>query len=159
MSLRLSVFSSLVSLSLVLIGCGGDDDDGSDGNVDAGPSASCLEAEEHSDLEWIQENIFNGGCALSASCHRGDAPDANGLNLEAGNSEENMVGVAAVGDSADGLNLVEPGDPMNSYLLIILGHYGTDDPRIPEGTGPMPFNSPLLCEQKLQAIERWIESL
>jgi hypothetical protein len=157
MSLRLSVFPSLstLSLALILAACGGGDDD-DDGD---GPSASCLEAEDHSDLAWIQENIFNGGCALAAACHKGDAPDANGLNLEAGMSEANLVGVPAVGDSADGLNLVEPGNPMESYLLIILGHYGTDDPRIPDGTGPMPFNSPLLCEQKRDAIERWIESL
>ena len=75
-------------------------------------------------------------------------------------SEANLVGVPAVGDSADGLNLVEPGNPMESYLLIILGHYGTDDPRIPDdGNRTMPFNSPLLCEQKRDAIERWVESL
>lgn len=168
MSLRLSVFSPLATLvllgALTACGGGGDDtaDDGSDDTADDGDgvSPSCLEAEEHDDIEWIEANIFKNGCALSSSCHKGDAGDANGLNLEAGNAEASLVDVPAIAEEADGLPLVTPGDPENSYLLVILGHFGEDDPRIPEdGENRMPLNSPLLCQQKLDAIERWINTL
>ncbi|HTE52187.1 MAG TPA: hypothetical protein VK698_15140 [Kofleriaceae bacterium] len=162
MSLRLSGFSSLATLLLVTAvaacGGGGGDDDGDDDGGD-GISASCQEATEHSDIEWIEENVFAGGCALSASCHRGDAPDANGLNLEAGMAAAALIGVPSQAQESDGLALVTPGDPENSYLLVILGQFGTDDARIPEATGPMPFNSGLLCQEKRDAIQRWIEGL
>jgi hypothetical protein len=168
MSLRLSVFSPLATLLLfgALSACGGGDDDTADDVADDGSddgdgvSASCLEAEDHDDLEWIQDNILTRGCALSSSCHKGDAGDANGLNLEAGTSESSLVGVQAIAEEADGMVLVTPGDPENSYLLVILGHFGEDDPRIPDdGDARMPFNSPPLCQEKLDAIERWITSL
>ena len=157
MSLRLSVFPSLASILFVVSGAvacggGGDDDDGD------GVNAECMEATQHSDLAWIQENIFNGSCALSAACHRGDAPDARGLSLEEGMSEANLVGVPAEGPTADGLDRVVPGDPDNSYLMIILGQFGTDDPRIPD-VGTMPQSSPLLCAEERDAIQRWIEEL
>jgi hypothetical protein len=157
MSFDLSRFSSLPStllLASLLVACGGGGDD------DDGVSASCAEADQHDDLAWIQENIFNVSCALSPSCHLGDATMAQGLNLEAGNAEANLVNVMAKGDFADGLDLVEPGQPTMSYLLIIMGQYGEDDPRIPDTTGVMPYNSGgPLCEQKRNAIQRWIEGL
>jgi hypothetical protein len=157
MSLRLSLSSVLPTLllSCAAAACGGgDDDDASDGG-----NTECEEALEHSDLDWIQENVFNGSCASATACHRGDAEEANGLNLEAGNSQANMVNVPAMADSADGLDLVEPGDPESSYLMVILGQFGEDDPRIPESTGTMPFNSGLLCQEERDAIARWIDSL
>lgn len=156
MSLDLSRFSSLSTLLVLAVAAcgGGGDDDGGDGI-----SAQCQEATQHSDLEWIQENIFDVSCSLSPSCHQGGASEAQGLNLEPGMSEGNMLNVPAMGDSADGLDLVEPGDPASSYLLIIMGQFGEDDPRIPEATGPMPYNSGLLCPEKRDAIERWIEML
>lgn len=167
MSLRLSVFSPLATLVLIgaLTACGGggDDDtadDGDDTSDDGSVSPSCLEAEDHDDIEWIEANVFMNGCALSSSCHKGDAEDANGLNLEPGNAEASLVDVPAIAEEADGLPLVTPGDPENSYLLVILGHFGDDDPRIPdEGRNTMPLNSPLLCDQKRDAIERWINTL
>ena len=160
MSLRLSVFSPLATLLLItaMTACGGGDDDDTSDDGD-GVSPACQEAVDHDDIEWIQDNVFTGGCALSASCHKGDAGDANGLNLEAGNSASNLVGVPAVADAADGLALVTAGNPESSYLLVILGQFGTDDARIPEDTGIMPFNSPQLCQEKRDAIERWIETL
>jgi len=159
MSLRLCFFpplASLLLLSTTWAACGGDDDDDGDGT-----SESCQQAVDHSDLEWIQANIFTPSCALSAACHQGNASSANGLNLEAGNSRDNLVGVAAEADDAAGLNRVEPGDPNNSYLLIITGGgpMGVNDPRIPDSTGPMPENNELLCDEKLAAISRWIDSL
>ena len=46
-----------------------------------------------------------------------------------------------------------PNQPSMSYLMVVLGHIdGPLDPRI----GTMPYNSPLLCVEKREAIERWI---
>jgi hypothetical protein len=159
MSLRLSGFSSFVMAVIVctLASCGGGGGGGDDG--EDGPSASCLEAEDHSDIEWIQEEILSPSCANFVACHRGDAPDANGLNLEPGMAAGNMIDRPAMSDTADGLDIVAPGDPENSYLLVVLGQFGEDDPRIPEDVGTMPYNSPLLCEEKRDAIERWISDL
>jgi len=172
MSLELSRFSSLASpslasLCLVLVvsgvACGGGDDGDGDGD---GASAECLEAEDRSDLEWIQENIFTVSCSLSTSCHRGSANSALGLNLEAGMSEGNMLDVPAMGEFADGLDIVEPGQPTESYLMVILGQYGEDDPRLPQDTAGNRITMPdsatgldLLCPQKRDAIERWITAL
>lgn len=148
------------SLGGGLAACGGSDSGGTDGGggADAGVSPACMEATQHSDLEWIQSNVLNGSCALSASCHQGSAQAALGLNLEAGMTETNTVGVQAQEPNAGGLNIVEPGDPENSYMMIILGQYGADDPRLP-AVGTMPYNSPMLCQEKRDAIQRWIESL
>lgn len=159
---RLGVLAA-VTLAGAAIGCGDSDvdppdADGSidaDGSVaDAAVSASCMEATEHSDLAWIESEIFAPSCAAFGPCHQGAASSAGDLNLEEGNSEANLVGVAS------GLfpeyDLVVPGDPDASYLMIILGH--RDGP-IDPSTGTMPFNNPLLCVEKREAIERWILSL
>jgi hypothetical protein len=113
-------------------------------------SESCREATEHSDLAWIQDNVFTPTCAAFSPCHQGAAVSARGLNLEAGMSEAAMVGVSSTTDP--NLALVEPGDPAASYLMHSLGVGG--NPRV-----LMPFNNPALCQEKLDAIARWIESL
>lgn len=131
-------------------GSGGDDD-----SPDAGElSASCLEAESHSDAEWIQQNVFTPSCAAFNACHKGAALSAGGLNLEAGQAEANLVGSGS--SLFPEFELIEPGSPTDSYLLVILG--AQDGPLDPE-VGMMPFNSPPLCEPKLGAIRRWIESM
>jgi hypothetical protein len=139
-------------------GCGGSSSDSADastGPADASPS--CLEAAEHSDLEWIQENVITPTCAAFSACHKGAASAAGDLNLEAGMFEANVVDVPS--ELAPGLDLVEPGSPEDSYMMIILGHYGDDDPRIDDDVGTMPYNLPLLCQEKRDAIERWILAL
>lgn len=157
MSLRLSVFSTLgitllLSSAMAACGGGGDDDGGDD-------SAACDEATQHSDLAWIQDNIFSQSCTISGSCHRGDATSAQGLSLEPGVAEENLVGQPAQGDNAAGLNLVEPGNPDQSYIMVVLGEFGEDDPRLSD-QGLMPPNSAFNCrEEKRGAIGRWIDSL
>lgn len=139
------------ALAALLAACGGDD---SPPAIDAGPSPSCLEAENHSDLPWIQENIFQRSCANFSSCHQGRALDAAGLNLETGNSRAAMVDV----DSTlfPQFKLVAPGQPRDSYLMIILGHYPDLMQFIDSDAGTMPYNSPLLCQPKREAVERWI---
>ena len=161
MKIRTSFVLFLLACSAGLIlSCG---DDGGDGGVDASsfdaasfdaaPSPSCLEAESHSDLAWIQDNVLTPSCANFSACHQGLANNARGLNLESGNSEVNMVGVAS--DAFPNEILVVPGDPASSYLMVVLGSY--DGPQLQSGT--MPPNNPLLCVQKREAVERWIQGL
>jgi hypothetical protein len=146
------IFNLLAILGLAAA-CSGD----SDSAADAMPDPRCVEAEEHSDLAWIQDNILTRSCASFSSCHMGSAPSAGGLNLEEGMTEANVVDVES--DLSPGMDIVEPGSPTDSYMMVILGQFGTDDPRIDPDTGLMPYNNELLCQQKLDAISRWIESL
>lgn len=144
-------WSAAVAL-IAVVGC--DTAVDSNGGVDAGLSPECVEAQEHSDLAWIQDNIFDRSCANFNACHKGAALSAGGLNLEDGMAEANLKDVAS--DLFPEFDLVEPGVAEDSYLLIILGH--VDGP-IDDEVGTMPFNSATLCPQKLDAIQRWVESL
>jgi hypothetical protein len=144
-------------------GGGGDGDgdvSGADGGATGGDpttSPACAEAVQHSDLAWIQANVFTTGCAGFASCHQGGASAAGGLDLSDGMSQAALVGVAS--QTGGGMNLVEAGSPSDSYLMVTLGHYGADDPRLDPTVGTMPPNSELLCVEKREAVARWIESL
>ncbi len=155
-----------VSLTVLLPACSDSNSKGDqpDNTVDAGSgdagsgdagsgdvSASCVAATEHSDLEWIQQEIFTKSCAGFSACHMGEARSAAGLNLEAGMAQAALVGQPSTLQPS--YELVVPGDPQASYLMIILGHY--DGPR----RLTMPPGNPLLCEEKREAITRWIRSL
>lgn len=144
----LSRFPALVSLLLLLPACPSDDT----AAPDAAPDPKCLEAVDHSDLAWIQDNIFTPSCSGFNACHKGRALEAAELNLESGMSHEQLVGVESV--LFPEFQRVVPGDPENSYLMIILGHY--EGPLTDKGT--MPYNSPLLCVEMRDAVARWIEA-
>lgn len=151
-----------LALGIVLLcfaGCG--DDIGGDSSItpDAGPDAaplspSCIEAAKHSDLAWIQTEIFTPGCASFSVCHQGNAASAGGLPLEDGESEVAMVNIDSV--RFTDWKLVVPGDADNSYLMVILGDVNGP---LADGIGTMPFNSTTLCQPKLDAIRRWIGDL
>ncbi len=134
------------------------------GLADAAPvSPDCIEAEDHSDLPWLQEKIFTPGCANLAACHQGTAPSAAGVSLDDGMTQTSLVDVAAssAGLAGMGLTLVVPGDPDSSHLLVIMDHDSKGGRRsgaLPT-SGTMPFGVDLLCTEKLDAIERWIETL
>ncbi|HTM21651.1 MAG TPA: hypothetical protein VL172_14115 [Kofleriaceae bacterium] len=133
-------------------------------------SPACMEAVNHSDLDWIQDNIFSVSCARFTACHKGRATSAEGLNLEINKAAMNLIGVES---KVCGLPqvLLRPGDPAGSFLMKVLDpdKYplpdpvgpGTDcpdgDPEEPPET--MPYNNPLLCVEKREAVERWIMSL
>ena len=141
--------SPLAALALVtLVACGGGSDDDAD-SPDA-VSPSCMEATSHSDLAWIQEKVFTPSCAGFSACHMGSALEAEGLNLEPGQSHTQLINV----DSTlfPQFKRVVPGDPQNSYLMIIMGQFSGP---LGEG-GTMPYNNPLLCKEKRDAVERWI---
>ncbi len=141
-NLRLHVLAA----ALLAGGCETSDDPG----TDAGASVSCLAAESHSDFTWLEANIFQPSCGAFSACHKGAATDALGLNLEAGLAYDSLVGQPSL--AQPGRQLVAAGDPAGSYLLVALGHRA--GPLPPGGT--MPLNNPLLCEPKLEAVERWI---
>jgi hypothetical protein len=151
--------AALLVLALGALGCGGSSGGGpaDAAVVDVDASPSCVEARDHSDLEWLQSDVVTPTCAAFSACHKGEADDALGLNLESGNTMASLVDV--VSQKQPDMVLVAPGAPADSYVLVILGHFGVDDPRIDPETGTMPYNLPLLCVEKRDAIARWIESL
>lgn len=144
----------ILAILVLLAACSG-----GPGEPDATPPVDqrCIDADEHSDLEWIQDNIFSRTCSAFNSCHKGNATSAGNLNLEEGMTFDMVVDQPS--DVFTGLDIVEPGKPEESFMLVILGHYGEDDPRIDPEVGTMPFNNQPICEPKRLAIERWILSL
>jgi hypothetical protein len=112
---------------------------------------SCEEAKGHSDLAWIQSNLFSRSCSLP-SCHRGSAATAGFLDLEAGRARGQLVDTAST--SAGGWKRVVPGDAARSYLLVAIGQ--SAGPRPIDGV--MPVGGPALCADKREAIQRWIEA-
>ncbi len=142
-----SLFALL--LALIAAGCSSPDD-----SPDAQtPSPDCVEARDHSDLAWIQNEVFTPSCTMGTSCHRGEANDAQGLNLEHGMAAANLIDQPALG--CFGETLVVPDRPEDSYLMAVFGVYPAGSCRI----FLMPFKQPPLCRDKLDAIERWIRSL
>ncbi len=91
---------------------------------------------------FVQENILNRSCALSG-CHG----DATFPNLAAGNAYNNIVNAL----SSAGTDLIEPGDPANSYLFTkITNGAGIQGSRMPRG-------APALNDDLIAAVKEWIE--
>jgi hypothetical protein len=149
---RLAQAAALGSIAMLpLLGAAACSDSGSTAAPDAALSAECMEAAAHADLAFVQDKILTPGCAAFSSCHRGLALMAGGLNLESGMARGAMVNKASRIDPSK--LLIKPGDPANSYLMIITGKYtGVIDPMV----GTMPSRNPLLCAGKLDAMDRWI---
>jgi hypothetical protein len=153
-SLVRSLTLSAVAL-LSLAGCPGgdddDDDDDDDSDIDAGPDPACAEAVDHSDLAWLQEHVFTPTCSDFTVCHQGRALQAEGLNLEDGDTFEELVNQPS--SLFPEKLLVVPFEPENSYLMVAIGQIPGE---LGEG-GTMPYNNPLMCVEKRDAIQRWIE--
>jgi hypothetical protein len=147
----------IVSVFVIGVACNDNGEGTPDASVDA-LSASCLEARDHSDLEWIQENILQKSCVFS-SCHKGPATQAAGLSLEATVIAEQTINKAS--KAFPDWILVKPGVPSESYLLALMDHVSEggqfEAPLSMAGT--MPWNSPLLCQEKRDAVARWISGL
>ncbi len=147
------------------------------GPLDAAPA--CESAKDHSDLEWIQANIFDKSCSLSTACHKGTASEAVELSLDDGKSHTQLVGTDGLGadcmseiaipPAADHTwKRVVPGHPETSYLMVLIdpkvnpSNQGPTDPDGLDGpldpkVGSMPVDNSLLCKEKRDAILRWIE--
>lgn len=122
-------------LALLLYGCAGD-----------GPPPAPVGG----DYDMIQQEIFNPHC-LSAGCHNGTA-QAGGLNLTAGVSYGDLVGVTPTNADADaaGLQRVTPFEPDNSFLLVKLtGPAPGEGARMPQGMSPLPASD-------IEMIRAWI---
>lgn len=92
--------------------------------------------------DTIQTEIFNRSC-LSAGCHNG-VNQAGGLNLSAGASYDNLVGVLSQNPVAAGRGLlrVAPFDPDRSFLVIKLTAPGAGEgSRMPQGANPLPASN------------------
>lgn len=116
---------------------------------DGPPSTLCEEAASHSDLAWLEANVFVSSCA---GCHGGAEPSAN-LRLEAGQARANLVGVTSSTVGTPWQRVV-PGSVEDSYLMVALG----EAPGPPPSLGVMPLNAPALCPEVHAAIGRWIAS-
>ena len=96
-------------------------------------------------LSEVQSQVFNASCT---SCHSGSSP-SQGLNLSEGAAYGNTVNVPSTQVSS--LDLVEPGDADNSYLMQKL-----------EGTAQtgvqMPNGGPYLSTTLRQLVRDWIEA-
>jgi len=94
--------------------------------------------------------VFTSSCA-TAGCHVGaGAPD--GLDLSAGVAYGNMADVASI--QLPSMDLIEPGDPDNSYLVRKIEGTQTQagglGGRMPAGTSP-------LSQEIIDMIRVWVE--
>lgn len=118
---------------------------------------SCTDAVGHSDLAWIETNVFKGSCD-SSGCHNGAAGNDSIVDLSPGASYAHLVDFTSNIDSSR--KLVVANNLAASYLLLMLGDVAPANASPPASglppAGRMPQGSPQLCCQKLDAIERWI---
>jgi hypothetical protein len=158
------------SIVLVLAACGTDvntmPNDQDSTNPDAGTGGSthvpdampippdgippnltpCEQAVYHSDLAWIQTYVFDVSC--TTMCH-GKSPPAGHLSLRPGEARAALVNVASHHDAT--WKRVIPGSPAQSMLMVQIG----GEPG-PELEGFMPWGMPKLCNEKIDAIRRWV---
>ena len=96
-------------------------------------------------LSEVQSQVFDASCT---SCHSGSSP-SQGLNLSAGAAHGNTVNVPST--QVPSLDLVEPGDADNSYLMQKL-----------EGTAQsgaqMPNGGSMLSSNLRQLVRDWIDA-
>jgi hypothetical protein len=153
-------FALLACAFLLVPACGGGS--ASDASLPdaAGPSPSCLEAENHSDFAWLRDNVFFRSCANFTSCHDRTQPAGN-LDLTAEESYGNLVSVPST-YFTDWMR-VQPNSCDTSYLMVRLRcHSETMAGGMSCVQGPldggdlMPPNSAPICQQKVDAICRWI---
>jgi hypothetical protein len=127
---------------------------------------SCLDADAHSDFTFIQASIIKPKCIFSG-CHDGGTSKQGMLDLRTQNSAyANLVGATSVLDPTR-IDVV-PSNAHQSFLMVMLGAFKPEeaDPpltAIPNDSmgnkvGTMPQGSSIICCQKLDAIERWINA-
>jgi hypothetical protein len=160
-SLRPLVFSVIV---VGACGGGGTASPTADASVtvfDAGPppdaSPTCIEAREHSDFAFIRDKIFARSCFFQTSCHNANPNAPAGLTLTQTRAYAEIVNVEST--EVD-LMRVAPGSCEESYLYAkITGNFDI----IPANKKPMPptfdgqGNWVPLCQEKVDAVCRWIE--
>ncbi len=123
-------------------------------------SPSCLDAVTHSDLAWIQQNIFSASCTFSG-CHNGTNNPAGKVDLRPNMSHDHLVNFTSLLEPSR--KLVVPNDIEASYLMLMLGDVPPamasppgSPPPASVGFMPQGAGGKLSCCQKLEALERWI---
>ena len=96
-------------------------------------------------LSSIQGVVFNASCID----HHGDHATEANLDLSAGQSWSNLVNVQSVQVTLD---LVEPNDAENSYLIHKL------DGRAGIVGDPMPVGGAFLSQADIEVIKQWINA-
>lgn len=144
-------------LFLAACGGGGGDDQPM---IDAPPSAACTEATTYQDITNIESKIFKASCIFSG-CHNGGNTDAGKVDMREGMALTHLVNVDS--KVATGRKLVVPGDVAASYLMLMIGEVAPAEASPPGSLPPtdiglMPQNAGgmLLCNEKREAISRWI---
>jgi hypothetical protein len=139
----------------------GDTDAPPDAAADAPLSPTCMEAETHSDLQFIEDKIFATSCVFSG-CHNGSNTGNEGiLNFKSGQSYPFLVNYASKIDTTR--KLVVASKPNESYLLMMVQQIKPADMSPPASAPPanvgyMPSNAggAVMCTPKREAIQRWI---
>jgi hypothetical protein len=123
-------------------------------------SQPCMDATMHSDLAWIEQNVFAASCNFAA-CHDGGNTAQGKVDLRPGKSGAHLVDFASVIDPTR--KLVVPNDVDASYLMLMVRDVApamANPPASPPpgsvGYMPQTSGSATLCCQKLDALERWI---
>jgi len=160
--LRLVLVATLLSGCRVSLENADTTDGGSNGRACSISTASpqCQDAVNHSDLAWIEQNVFKGACDFSG-CHNGDNSAQGKIDLRIGKSYAHLVNYASVIDTTR--KLVVPNDVAASYLMLMVRDVApamANPPGNPPpgkvGYMPQTGGSTVLCCQKLDALERWI---
>ena len=112
------------------------------GESPAGPTPV---TEDAPTLSFIQNMVFNESC----TAHHGDGETSADLDLTAGQAHSNLVNVQS---SQVALDLVEPNDAENSYLIHKL-----EDRASIVGTRMPPDGDPLSTEV-IDDIKAWIDA-
>jgi hypothetical protein len=127
-------------------------------------SATCAAAVGHTDLTYLQANIFQPKCSLSDSCHTNRNPQ-DMLDLSTKDKTYMLlVNQASVLDTSR--QLVVPGDVNSSLLAAFIGAIKpaeatpalTELPHSKNGAliGTMPYDSSTMCCEKIDAVTAWI---
>ncbi|MGE0404469.1 MAG: hypothetical protein AB7T06_47605 [Kofleriaceae bacterium] len=130
--------------------------------IDAGSnlSASCMAAQTASDLAFLETKVFATACTFSG-CHNGANDDAGRMDLRSGMAHTSLVNKPSNIDPA--YMLVVPGQPNQSYLMMMVQHLTpeelsppADPPPLDIGFMPQNTGGKPICAPKREAIERWI---
>ena len=102
---------ALIAIAATIQGCSAGSGEGL--NVSGRPLSESGDVPLAATLESIQVNVFDASCT---SCHAGAAAPL-GLQLDAGNSYVNLVGVSS--RQVGSLLRVAPGDPDARYRMLV----------------------------------------
>ena len=123
-----------------------------DGGGDAGAEAAACAVTPH--LHSLEVDYFAASCTVSGACHLHAEPASGDLDLSAGRSRQQLVGVQAALKSAKAAGKVRvvAGHPELSFLYEKVTHTAFGK--------LMPYNatSPYDADCSVAALKKWIEN-